>query len=61
MSMGPKPGDPNYVKVYLMQEYLEANEECSHEEHDHGICLECEKDITQELVAAAESAFEGER
>uniref|UniRef100_UPI004029A86A hypothetical protein n=1 Tax=Candidatus Wunengus sp. YC61 TaxID=3367698 RepID=UPI004029A86A len=27
---------------------------CPHDEHDHGICLECDKDITDDLVAKAE-------
>ncbi len=31
-------------------------EECDHEEHDHGICLYCAKDITDNLIAKAESA-----
>lgn len=34
---------------------------CPHDEYDHGICLDCEKDCTDDLVGAAESAFEGER
>lgn len=34
---------------------------CPHDEHDHGICLYCGMDITQDLVAKAEYAFEGER
>ncbi len=28
--------------------------ECPHDEHDHGICLDCGKDIFDDLVAAAE-------
>jgi hypothetical protein len=34
---------------------------CPHDEHDHGHCLGCDKDITDDLVGAAESYFEGER
>lgn len=27
---------------------------CDHPEHDHGICLECGADITDELISRAE-------
>jgi len=27
---------------------------CPHDEHDHGICLDCGTDITQDLVGKAE-------
>lgn len=30
--------------------------DCPHVEHDHGICLECGKDITDDLVSRAEAA-----
>lgn len=30
--------------------------ECDHAEHEHGICLNCSKDITDDLVARAEAA-----
>lgn len=29
-------------------------EECPHDEHDHGICLECGKDIFDDLVGEAD-------
>jgi Fe2+ or Zn2+ uptake regulation protein len=29
-------------------------DECPHDEHDHGICLECGKDIMDDLVGRAE-------
>jgi hypothetical protein len=35
---------------------LGEEDECPHDEHDHGICLHCGKDITDDLVAAAEFA-----
>ncbi len=35
---------------------LSKEDECPHDEHDHGICLECGKDIMDDLVAAAELA-----
>jgi hypothetical protein len=34
---------------------------CSHDEHDHGVCLDCEKDCTDELVGVAEAHYEGDR
>lgn len=34
---------------------------CEHNEHDHGICLDCDADITDNLVGAAEAAYEGDR
>jgi hypothetical protein len=32
----------------------EEQEECSHDEHDHGICLNCGKDIFDDLVGRAD-------
>lgn len=29
--------------------------ECPHDEHDHGICLSCGKDINDDLVGRAEA------
>jgi hypothetical protein len=29
-------------------------DDCPHDEHDHGICLDCGRDIHDDLVAAAE-------
>lgn len=34
---------------------------CNHDELDHGICIDCGKDEYDSCVAAAESAFEGDR
>ncbi len=34
----------------------EDEEECPHDEHDHGICLDCGKDVVDDLVAVAEFA-----
>lgn len=31
---------------------------CAHDEYDHGICLYCGLDITEELVAKAEFLYE---
>jgi Fe2+ or Zn2+ uptake regulation protein len=36
-------------------------EECNHDEHDHGFCLDCGKDITNQLIMAAEANSEGDR
>ena len=32
----------------------ELEEECPHVEHDHGYCLECGKDIMDDLIGRAE-------
>jgi len=32
----------------------EQEEECPHDEHDHGICLDCGKDIMDDLIGRAE-------
>lgn len=34
----------------------QEEDECPHDEHDHGICLDCGKDIFDDLVGAAEMA-----
>ena len=34
---------------------------CPHDEHDHGICMDCGKDRTDVFVGAAEAHFEGDR
>jgi hypothetical protein len=39
----------------------ETEEECQHDEHDHGICLDCEADISDKLRGQAEAYWEGER
>ena len=36
-------------------------EECPHDDHDHGICLDCGEDITDRLVMQAEAYYEGDR
>ena len=33
----------------------QQQEDCGHDEHDHGICLYCGKDISDDLQAAAEN------
>ena len=33
---------------------------CPHDEHDHGICLDCGEDIIDRLIRDAEDAFERE-
>jgi Fe2+ or Zn2+ uptake regulation protein len=35
---------------------IEEENDCPHDEHDHGICLDCGKDITDALVEQAENA-----
>lgn len=34
---------------------------CEHDSHDHGICLDCEADISDSLRAMAEDFHEGDR
>lgn len=34
---------------------------CPHDEHDHGHCLDCGKDCTDDLVGVAEAFAEGDR
>lgn len=34
----------------------DVNDDCPHDEHDHGVCLECGRDIMDDLVCAAEFA-----
>ena len=35
--------------------------ECPHSDYDHGICIDCGRDCTNELAGRAEDAWEGER
>ena len=39
----------------------ECTECCQHDEHDHGICLDCGLDRTEHFAGIAESCFEGDR
>jgi hypothetical protein len=34
---------------------------CPHDDHDHGICLDCGLDRTDDLSADAEYEYEGDR
>lgn len=56
MSMDRKTA--NALDKYLTQE---PEDECAHDEHDHGYCLDCGKDVSGRLIASAEYASEGER
>ena len=51
---------PVASQMVKISSYINNNEEddetCPHDEHDHGICLECGRDIMDDLVAAAEFA-----
>jgi hypothetical protein len=41
--------------AHKAQKMLEAyQEECPHDEHDHGICLDCGKDIFDDIVGRAD-------
>lgn len=55
-------GEP-IIPEYLKEEYAEfkaaqqkrrEQEDCPHDEHDHGICLDCGKDIMDDLIDRAE-------
>ena len=39
----------------------ECQECCPHDEHDHGICMDCGLDRNDHFVGMAEAAFEGDR
>jgi hypothetical protein len=39
----------------------EEEEECMHDEHDHGFCLDCGEDIMDKLIGQAEAYGEGDR
>jgi len=43
-----------YQAHKAQREKEEEQEECPHDEHDHGICLDCGKDIFDDLVGRAE-------
>ena len=45
-----------YKPCWEAYSHKECEEECPHDEHDHGICLDCGKDIFNDLVAQAEFA-----
>lgn len=41
--------------------WVNCQECCPHDDHDHGICLDCEKDLNYTLIDRAESMYESER
>jgi hypothetical protein len=43
-----------YQRERKRREELEYQEECPHDEHDHGICIDCGKDIMDDLIGRAE-------
>lgn len=54
----------DYTKLVCSEcnnENDECQECCPHDEFDHGHCLCCGKDCTDNLVGAAEAYFEGDR
>lgn len=50
-----------YASHYPKQLEEVVEEECIHWEHDHGVCMDCGEDRTEHFIAAAESAYEGDR
>jgi hypothetical protein len=49
------------LRVFHVAQVEDEAEDCTHDEHDHGICLACGEDITDTLVGKAEAAYEGDR
>ena len=47
---------PNGIQRTAASEIIQPEDDCQHDEHDSGFCLNCGKDITDDLVASAESA-----
>jgi hypothetical protein len=43
-----------YEQYRVMRAKEQEQEECPHDEHDHGICLDCGKDIMDDLIGRAE-------
>lgn len=41
-------------ELWLQRQREQEEEQCPHDEHDHGICLDCGKDIWEDIVGAAE-------
>lgn len=35
--------------------------DCSHTDHEHGMCIECGADVTDDLVSRAEAAADARR
>lgn len=57
-------GIVRYAEVSCMQCFDhddKCQECCPHDEYDHGMCLVCDKDCTDDLVGAAEAYYEGDR
>ena len=52
------PASPDDKRVKAAKKCIETKEDepCPHDEHDHGICLSCGEDITDDLVGQAENA-----
>lgn len=53
-----------YVKISCVEcldEQGDCQKCCPHDEHDHGICLDCGLDRADDLSGIAESTFEGDR
>jgi hypothetical protein len=39
---------------YDREKRREEQEECPHDDHEHGVCIECGKDIMDDLIGRAE-------
>lgn len=59
--MSPSNQCPDCQDTYENDKGDPCTECCPHNEHDHGICLDCSKDLNDTHMGLAESTFEGDR
>jgi len=52
--MARDESDDYYEEWLRDRQRRKLQEECPHDEHDHGYCLECGKDILDDLISHAE-------
>ena len=51
----------HFTKEQIKAETNEEEDECPHDEHDHGYCLDCGSDVMARLIMQAEYVCEGDR
>jgi hypothetical protein len=39
----------------------EIEEDCLHDDHEGGVCIDCGEDVLNKLIGEAESRYEGDR
>jgi len=52
--MARDESDDYYEEWLRDRQRRKLQDECPHDEHDHGYCLECGKDILDDLISHAE-------